>query len=64
MQAKYSRMNSVRELGFERVAIRMKPQYDNIEEHRNLLDELRSDGVDWEYKYYVNYKTENRKKVE
>ena len=64
MQAKYSRMKSVREMGYERLTMRMKPEYDSIEEHRVLLDEMRMTGVEWEYRYYVNYKTENRKKVE
>ena len=51
-------------MGYERLTIRMKPEYDSIEEHRVLLDEMRMTGVEWEYRYYVNYKTENRKKVE
>jgi len=64
MFAKYSRVNSVRELNYERFVIRMKPKYDNIEEHRKLLEEIKIDGVGYQYRYYVNYKTENRRKVE
>ena len=50
MQAKYSRMKSVREMAYERVTIRMKSEYDSIEEHRVLLDEMRMSGVEWEYR--------------
>ncbi len=64
MFGKYSRVSSVRELGYERLTIRMKPEFDNIEEHKVLLEEIKNDGVGWEYKYYANYRTENKKRIE
>lgn len=64
MYAKYSKVQSVKNLGYERLAIRLKKEYDKVEVHRQILDDLKSRGVEADYRYSVNYKTENTQKVE
>ncbi len=45
MFAKYSKVPSVRNLGYERVAIRMKKEYDTYDMHRKLLEDIKWNGA-------------------
>ncbi len=45
MFAKYATFNSVRDIPFERLGIKMKPEYDTIEEHKNLLNDIKNYGI-------------------
>jgi hypothetical protein len=42
MWAKYALFESVRDIPYERLAIKMKPEYDNLEEHKKLLNEIKN----------------------
>ena len=64
MFAKFSGLKSVKEVSYERLAIKMKEQYDTQEEHRMLLNDLRENGVESYYKWVVRYQMENPQKVE
>jgi hypothetical protein len=40
--AKYAMFNSAREIPYERLAIKMKPEYDTVQEHKNLLNDIKN----------------------
>jgi hypothetical protein len=59
MFAKYSQLQSVRDIPYERLGIKMKPEFDNINSHRNLLNDVKYNGVDESVRYWVYYRTRN-----
>jgi hypothetical protein len=41
----------------------MRPEFDTPDEHRKILEAIRSRGIEGMYRWYVNFIMENREKV-
>jgi hypothetical protein len=37
----------------------MKPEFDYLEEHKKLLNEIKNEGVDEYYRPWLSYRTKN-----
>lgn len=64
LYAKLANYGSVRNVAYERLAIRMKPRFDTPAEHRRLLDQIKNGVQPWYARYFLVYKMENTEKVD